>query len=108
MVRKIDHTIDVKTLELGQADSLQLNEIAIVTLELTETILADEYHNNHETGAFILIDRLSNLTVAAGMIEQLLSTEEQQSSFSDFEVEFNALVRKHFPHWQALDITKLK
>ncbi len=52
--------------------------------------------------------RLSNLTVAAGMIEQLLSTEEQQSNFSDFEVEFNALVRKHFPHWQALDITKLK
>ena len=108
VVRKIDHTIDVNTLEHGQADSLQLNEIAIVTLELTETILADEYHNNHETGAFILIDRLSNLTVAAGMIEQLLSTEEQQSSFSDFEVEFNALVRKHFPHWQALDITKLK
>ncbi|MEL7307794.1 MAG: sulfate adenylyltransferase subunit CysN, partial [Pseudomonadota bacterium] len=60
------------------------------------------------TGAFILIDRLSNLTVAAGMIEQLLSTEEHQSSFSDFEVEFNALVRKHFPHWQALDISQLK
>ena len=108
VVKKIVHTIDVNTLEHGQADSLQLNEIAIVTLELTETILADEYHDNHETGAFILIDRLSNLTVAAGMIEQLLSTEEQQSGFSDFEVEFNALVRKHFPHWQALDITKLK
>lgn len=109
IVKKIDHTIDVNTLEQGQADSLQLNEIAIVTLELTESIVADVYRNNHETGAFILIDRLSNLTIGAGMIEALLSEQATQNSeFSDFEVEFNALVRKHFPHWQALDITKLK
>ncbi|MGO2478485.1 MAG: sulfate adenylyltransferase subunit CysN [Pseudoalteromonas sp.] len=107
IVKKIDHTIDVNTLEHGNADNLQLNEIAIVTLELTETILADAYHNNHETGSFILIDRLSNLTVAAGMIEQVLTSQEQQSNFSEFEVEFNSLVRKHFPHWQALDISKL-
>ena len=71
IVKKIDHTIDVNTLEQGQADSLQLNEIAIVTLELTESIVADVYRNNHETGAFILIDRLSNLTIGAGMIEAL-------------------------------------
>ncbi|WP_257325258.1 sulfate adenylyltransferase subunit CysN [Pseudoalteromonas rhizosphaerae] len=108
IVKKIDHTTDVNTLEHGSADSLQLNEIAIVTLELTETILADAYHNNHETGAFILIDRLSNLTVAAGMIENVLAKQEQTGNFSEFEVEFNALVRKHFPHWQALDISKLK
>ena len=109
IVKKIDHTIDVNTLEQGQTDSLQLNEIAIVTLELTESIVADVYRNNHETGAFILIDRLSNLTIGAGMIEALLSEQAtQHSEFSDFEVEFNALVRKHFPHWQALDITKLK
>lgn len=109
IVKKIDHTIDVNTLEQGQADSLQLNGIAIVTLELTESIVADVYRNNHETGAFILIDRLSNLTIGAGMIEALLSEQATQNSeFSDFEVEFNALVRKHFPHWQALDITKLK
>ena len=107
VVKKIDHTIDVNTLEHGSADSLQLNEIAIVTLELTETILADEYHNNHETGSFILIDRLSNLTVAAGMIEHVLQSEQSKSDFSEFEVEFNSLVRKHFPHWQALDISKL-
>jgi len=106
-VTKIDHTIDVNTLEHGSSDTLQLNEIAIVTLELSETILADEYHSNHETGSFILIDRLSNLTIAAGMIEQVLQSQAQQSNFSAFEVEFNTLVRKHFPHWQALDISKL-
>ncbi|KID54563.1 sulfate adenylyltransferase [Pseudoalteromonas luteoviolacea] len=109
IVRKIDHTIDVNTLEQGQAEQLQLNEIAIVTLELTESIVADIYRNNHETGSFILIDRISNLTIGAGMIEALLAEESATTSeFSAFELEFNALVRKHFPHWQALDISKLK
>ncbi|ESP91931.1 MULTISPECIES: sulfate adenylyltransferase subunit CysN [Pseudoalteromonas] len=109
IVRKIDHTIDVNTLEQGQAEQLQLNEIAIVTLELTESIVADIYRSNHETGSFILIDRISNLTIGAGMIEALLAEESATSSeFSAFELEFNALVRKHFPHWQALDISKLK
>ncbi|MCF6442684.1 sulfate adenylyltransferase subunit CysN [Pseudoalteromonas luteoviolacea] len=109
IVRKIDHTIDVNTLEQGQAEQLQLNEIAIVTLELTESIVADIYRSNHETGSFILIDRISNLTIGAGMIEALLAEESATTTeFSAFELEFNALVRKHFPHWQALDISKLK
>ncbi|MFC3033704.1 sulfate adenylyltransferase subunit CysN [Pseudoalteromonas fenneropenaei] len=108
IVKSIDYTIDVNTLAHGSADNLQLNEIAIVTLELTETIVADLYRNNREMGAFILIDRLSNLTVGAGMIEAIATTQSQpRSQFSEFEVEFNALVRKHFPHWQALDISKL-
>ena len=33
--------------------------------------------------------------------------EKNETNFSEFELEFNSLVRKHFPHWQALDITKL-
>ena len=100
----------MNTLEHGQTDSLQLNEIAIVTLEIDEQVLADVYTANRETGSFILIDRLSNLTVAAGMVEAVLdieNTSQTPSQFSAFEVEFNALVRKHFPHWKALDISKL-
>ncbi|WP_440054845.1 sulfate adenylyltransferase subunit CysN [Pseudoalteromonas sp. T1lg65] len=109
IVTRIDHTIDVNTLQHGSADSLQLNEIAIVTIELTESIVADVYRDNRETGAFILIDRISNLTIGAGMIETVQpASYNKPSQFSDFEVEFNALVRKHFPHWQAVDITKLK
>ncbi|CCQ11522.1 Sulfate adenylyltransferase subunit 1 [Pseudoalteromonas luteoviolacea B = ATCC 29581] len=109
IVKHIDYTIDVNTLSHGQADKLELNEIAIVTLELTEAISVDLYRNNREMGAFILIDRLSNLTVGAGMVEGVLvSNEHSTNEFSDFEIEFNALVRKHFPHWQALDISKLK
>jgi sulfate adenylyltransferase subunit 1 len=109
IIKAIDYTIDVNTLAHGNADSLQLNEIAVVTLELTESIVADSYRNNRDTGSFILIDRLSNLTVGAGMVEALMSEQTtNQSNFSEFEIEFNSLVRKHFPHWQALDISKLK
>ncbi len=103
----IDHTIDVNTLAQGHATELGLNEIAIVTLELTENVLVDSYHDNQETGSLILIDRLSNLTIAAGMVEHALAPHQAKGQFSDFEVEFNALVRKHFPHWQAIDISKL-
>ena len=107
-IKEIKHTIDVNTLEHGSADSLALNEIAIVTVELSESLVIDEYINNPQTGAFILIDRLSNLTIGAGMVEQVeAQSDATKTQFSDFEVEFNALVRKHFPHWQALDITKL-
>ncbi|MFY8274425.1 sulfate adenylyltransferase subunit CysN [Pseudoalteromonas sp. SSDWG2] len=110
VISRIDYTIDVNTLAHGQADNLQLNEIAIVTVELTEPVLADVYRNNKETGAFILIDRLSNLTVGAGMVEQVLAQTDKvaHNQFSELELEFNALVRKHFPHWQAIDISKLK
>ena len=54
-----------------------------------------------------MIDRLTNVTVGAGMIRHALQAEQTQARFSEFELELNALVRKHFPHWQALDISKL-
>ncbi|MDP5213680.1 sulfate adenylyltransferase subunit CysN [Pseudoalteromonas tunicata] len=107
VVKQIEHTIDVNTLQQGHADSLQLNEIAVVTLELTGNVLADEYKVNQETGSFILIDRLSNLTVAAGMIEHVLAPETRNDRFSEQEIELNAFIRKHYPHWQAIDIAKL-
>jgi sulfate adenylyltransferase subunit 1 len=104
----INHKIDVNTLEKTHSDTLILNEIAITTLEVDEKILADTYQENRHTGSFILIDRLSNLTVAAGMIEAGIDNKTQHKSvdYSEFELEFNALVRKHFPHWQAVDISK--
>jgi len=56
----------------------------------------------------ILIDRLSNATVAAVMVVDGYQGQKQVSSeFSPFELEFNALVRKHYPHWNARDISLL-
>lgn len=61
--------IDVNTLESSAADQLPLNGIGEVTLQLNKPIVADPYGQIAGTGAFIVIDRLSNVTVGAGMIE---------------------------------------
>ncbi|TBU98940.1 sulfate adenylyltransferase subunit CysN [Stutzerimonas kirkiae] len=64
----IEYKVDVNTLEHGPASSLQLNEIARVKVSLDAPIALDGYAQNRTTGAFIVIDRLSNGTVGAGMI----------------------------------------
>ena len=107
-VTGIDYVVDVNTLARSSTDTLGLNAIARVTLELTEDIVFDAYSLVRDTGGMILIDRLSNATVAAVMVVSGQHINKQTTSqFNAFEVEFNALVRKHYPHWQALDISKL-
>jgi bifunctional enzyme CysN/CysC len=60
--------VDVNTLHRSQADSLALNEIGRCVVSLTRPIVYDPYTRNRETGSFIVIDRLTNGTVGAGMI----------------------------------------
>ncbi|CAD5106809.1 sulfate adenylyltransferase subunit CysN [Zestomonas carbonaria] len=67
-IPSIAHKVDVNTLEEGAASSLQLNEIAKVKVSLDAPIALDGYAHNRTTGAFIVIDRLTNGTVGAGMI----------------------------------------
>ena len=81
------HAIDVNTMEERAARTLHLNEIGVCHLNLDRQIAFDPYGENRDTGGFILIDRLSNETVGAGMI--------------DF-----ALRRASNIHMQALDIDK--
>lgn len=106
-VTAIRHAIDVNTLAESAVQSLALNGIALVELELTEAIVFDPYRQNRDTGGFIFIDRLSNITVGAGLVDSDLAAVQQQSRFSAAELELNAFVRKHYPHWQAVDISKL-
>ncbi|MBU2977349.1 sulfate adenylyltransferase subunit CysN [Alteromonas sp. C1M14] len=108
-VAEVQYQIDVNTLEQTQAAHLNLNEIGVVDLKFTQQIACDNYDSNRATGAFIVIDRLTNGTVGAGMIIDKLADDKQHDTpeFSAFEMEFNELVRKHFPHWNATDISKL-
>jgi len=101
----VNHRIDVNTMETHDVSQLALNEIGSVDLEVAEALHFDTYANNNGTGAFIIIDRLSNITVGAGMINHVLD-EKTQHSYSEFELEFNTLVRKHFPHWGARKLNK--
>ena len=84
---EIKHKIDVNTFEHLAAKELGLNEVGFCNVWLSQEIAFDPYEANHETGAFILIDRLTNNTVGAGMV-------------------WFALRRATNIHWQALDITK--
>lgn len=106
-VDAIRHRIDVNTLEQHEATELKLNEIGLLELSLTNQIGVDPYDKVRDTGSFIVIDRLSNVTIGAGMVVDALADKTTKTQFSEFELELNALVRKHFPHWQALDIGKL-
>ncbi len=107
-IEAIEYRVDVNTQEHSEVEQLQLNDIAVVDLVLTQPVVADKYSANRATGAFIIIDRLTNITVGAGMVvEQLGATQQASGVYSEFEIELNTLIRKHFPHWGAADLSKL-
>ncbi len=67
-ITSIRHRVDVNTMDKQAASSLQLNDIAFCSLSSDRELLFDPYSENRYTGSFILVDRLTNATVAAGMI----------------------------------------
>jgi bifunctional enzyme CysN/CysC len=68
-VTELKHQLDVHTLAKLAAKTLTLNEVGICNLSVAKPVAFDPYADNRDTGAFILIDRYSNETVAAGMID---------------------------------------
>ncbi|MBP7546775.1 MAG: sulfate adenylyltransferase subunit CysN [Corallincola sp.] len=108
-ISAIDYRIDVNSLSQHEAVRLELNEIARCQVRFNQPVAFDPYSVNRGTGAFIIIDRLTNVTVGAGMIVGAgrTSGSAELVRFSEFELELNALVRKHFPHWEAKDLREL-
>ncbi|HTV74765.1 MAG TPA: adenylyl-sulfate kinase, partial [Candidatus Acidoferrales bacterium] len=86
-VTRIAYKINVNTLEHLAATTLTLNEIAVCNVALDKSVAFDPYEQNRDLGGFIVIDRVTNATVAAGMIRF-------------------ALRRSQNIHWQAVQITK--
>jgi bifunctional enzyme CysN/CysC len=68
-VTSIRHKVDVNTFEQLASRKLDLNEIAVCNVATAAPIAFDAYAENRTTGAFILVDRFSNQTAAAGMID---------------------------------------
>ena len=68
-VSKINFRTNVNTLEKMEVDQLDLNAIADVNIEFDVPVVFDRYNDSRYTGSFIFIDRLSNVTVGAGMVE---------------------------------------
>jgi bifunctional enzyme CysN/CysC len=78
-INRVAHKINVDTLEPMGAESLQSNEIGMVEIETHNDIFCDAYRSNRTTGSFILVDPLSNETVAAGMIAEALPLETSEA-----------------------------
>jgi bifunctional enzyme CysN/CysC len=81
------YRLNVNTLERLAARTLGLNEIGVCNLALDRPIPFDSYERQRDTGSFIVIDRMTNHTVAAGMLHF-------------------ALRRSHNIHWQAIEVDK--
>jgi bifunctional enzyme CysN/CysC len=73
-VEVLQHKINVNTLQQETGPSLELNEIGSCVLNIAQAISFDSYRKNRSSGSFILIDRMTNATVGAGMIEELLES----------------------------------
>ncbi len=68
-VSSVSHVLDVDTLDENPARDLKFNEIGLVNLSLAQAVTFEPYRQNRVMGGFILIDRVTRNTVAAGMIE---------------------------------------
>lgn len=84
-IESLRYRVDVNTLHRAPAPDLQLNEIGRCTITLSQPIYFDPYRRNRTTGAFIVVDRLTNVTVAAGMITARES--DHKSKLAPWEVE---------------------
>jgi bifunctional enzyme CysN/CysC len=81
-ISTLRYQVDVNTLHRQDAPTINLNEIGRVSLSLSEPVIFDSYKKNRGTGAFIVVDRISNVTVAAGMIIDRDSEDEADDLWS--------------------------
>ncbi|CAN7278121.1 sulfate adenylyltransferase subunit CysN [Aminobacter sp. LjRoot7] len=86
-VTELKYRINVNDFAHEAAKSLEMNEVGVCNISTQSTVAFDSFAENRTTGAFILIDRISNATVGAGMI-------------------LHPLRRSENIHWQSLDVTR--
>ena len=68
-ISKLKHRIDINDFSEVAANTLELNEIGIATISTTAPIGFDPYNDNRTTGAFVIIDKQTNATLGAGMLD---------------------------------------
>lgn len=100
---EIKHRVDVNTMAQIDADTVKLNEVALVAIELNAPVVFDAYKTSKGTGSLIVIDRMTNITIAAGMIENSADTNfnvnamPYEMRLAEFNREVAVLARKYFP-----------
>src|SRR5579871_826619 len=92
---KIHYRVDVSSLEQQSASTLQMNDIAYLEFETVSPLFFDPYTQNRITGSFILIDPISNATLAAGMIRADLSGKAEETSAPSEPVTAEERYKRH-------------
>ena len=102
----IEYKVNINTLEKNtkSPEILELNEIALVNIFVSEKIVIDPYQELPKTGSFIIIDRHTNVTVGAGMVENNTNNKTIERIYTDAEKELNSYIRKHYPEWGCIEI----
>lgn len=93
-IHKLRYKVNINELHAIEAKELQLNEIGRCHIALDRAIPYDAYRKNRTTGGFIIIDKLTNNTIGAGMIIDRQSSEEERLSFWEAEAPSETLQRQ--------------
>ncbi|MGO3784457.1 MAG: sulfate adenylyltransferase subunit CysN [Vreelandella alkaliphila] len=97
-VTDIKYQVNVNTLEHTASKQLDLNGIGICTISLSRAVAFDAYKDNHDTGGFILIDRMTNNTVGAGMLHFALRRSQNiHMQHVDIDKQARALAKSQKP-----------
>jgi bifunctional enzyme CysN/CysC len=76
-IQQLKYQVDVNTLQRVSSSRLELNQIGRCVVQLTESIAYDDYRRNRHMGAFIVVDRITNATVGAGMIHPRNTSDDR-------------------------------
>lgn len=98
-IGKILFKKDVNNWEKVETNILKLNDIARVQIDLSQKIAFDFYEKNRLMGAFVLIDKITNNTSAAGMIVGVSTKKIKKREYSQAEKALNEYIRKYYPEW---------
>jgi sulfate adenylyltransferase subunit 1 len=101
-VNQVIEEIDVNTLERFEdaEGGLALNAIGLCDVELAESVVVEGYQHHFGTGNFILIDKMTNVTVAAGMVQRALDASgESKREYTEAERNLNKFIRENYPEW---------
>lgn len=103
-VISVEYKKDINTLSEVNSSALGLNDIGRCNFALDSKMAFDSYNENRQMGSFIIIDKYTNETLAAGMIIDALIPNTTKTKYSKLEILLNRLIRKYYPHWEAKDI----
>ena len=95
IIKNIEYKIDVNTGEHIEAEYIEKNEIAVCQIEFAQAIVVDEFKKNKTLGELILIDRVSHMTSACGVVESV-NTEGEKPYFEKDDIKTSGYIFEEF------------